>query len=669
MVLQAIRERLTGIIAIFIFGILIIPFAFVGVSSYFTSDNLNNIAVVNEEPIAMTDFTQSFQTYRMQMQRMLGASYDPNAYDSPIVKREHLDSMIDRALVRQVSLEAGLSVADDRLAEEIRNTPGFQVDGVFNPDVYQASLQANAITPLQYENQLRAGMVMNQFPATIAGSSIVTNRELEEFVRLQGQVRAFSAVLVPVELPGTEPEVDGTETGSEFVEPDTEAPAEPEPADPDSVLAEISEEELVEFYEANQFSFISEEKIILEYIELDAATIGGSVDPDEEQLRARFEQQKARFITPESRLASHILISVDPTAGADEIEAARVEAQGVRDQFGEGVDFAELARTYSQDEGSAGEGGDLGWVEPTIMVQAFEDALYELSLEAPVSDPVQTGFGWHVIQLREIRPAEGMSFEEARETIATEYRDEADERRFIEQADRMVDLIYEDPTTLEAAADELGLEIQLTEAFGRAGGMGITANPDVVRAAWSDLVLLQGSVSDPVDIGTNHMVMVRMAQHLPEAVPPLEEIRDQVSAAVVAERASDNAFLKAEGLLVRIREGVTPAEVAEAEGLELLEHEAAIRTGGELRPDVLAALFSLEPPAEGEATIEQVQLADGYAVISLTGVSDGKLEEGEELTAQNYRLRIANALGNQETLGFIKMLRSQSEIEVFEDKL
>jgi peptidyl-prolyl cis-trans isomerase D len=171
MVLQAIRERLTGIIAVFIFGILIIPFAFVGVSSYFTSDNLNNIAVVNEEPIAMNDFTQSFQTYRMQMQRMLGESYDPNAYDSPIVKREHLDSMIDRALVRQVSLEAGLSVADDRLAEEIRNTPGFQVDGVFNPDVYQASLQANAITPLQYENQLRAGMVMNQFPATIAGSS------------------------------------------------------------------------------------------------------------------------------------------------------------------------------------------------------------------------------------------------------------------------------------------------------------------------------------------------------------------------------------------------------------------------------------------------------------------------------------------------------------------
>jgi peptidyl-prolyl cis-trans isomerase D len=476
--------------------------------------------------------------------------------------------------------------------------------------------------------------------------------------------------LVPVELPGTEPEVDGIETGSEFVEPDTEAPAEPETADTDSAMPEISEEELVEFYEANQSSFISEEKIILEYIELDASTLGGAVDPDEEQLRDRFEQQKARFITPESRLASHILISVDPTAGADEIEAARVEAQGIRDQFGEGVDFAELARTYSQDEGSAGEGGDLGWVEPGIMVQAFEDALYELSLEAPVSDPVQTGFGWHVIQLREIRPAEGMSFEEARETIATEYREEADERRFIEQADRMVDLIYEDPTTLEAAADELGLEIQFTEAFGRAGGTGgITANPDVVRAAWSDLVLLQGSVSDPVDIGTNHMVMVRMAQHLPETVPPLEEIRDQVSAAVVAERASENAFMKAEGLLVRIREGATPAEVAEAEGLELLEHEAAVRTGGELRPDVLAAVFNLDPPPEGEATIEQVELADGYAVISLTSVSDGKLEEGEELTAQNYRLRIANALGNQETLGFIKMLRSQSEIEIFEEKL
>src|SRR5210317_2236479 len=109
MVLQSIRDRLTGIIAIFIFGILIIPFAFVGVSSYFTSDNLNNIAVVNEEPIQMTEFQQSFQDYRLQMQQMMGAAYDPDDYDSPIARREHLDSMIDRELLRQVAIDSGLS--------------------------------------------------------------------------------------------------------------------------------------------------------------------------------------------------------------------------------------------------------------------------------------------------------------------------------------------------------------------------------------------------------------------------------------------------------------------------------------------------------------------------------------------------------------------------------
>ena len=229
------------------------------------------------------------------------------------------------------------------------------------------------------------------------------------------------------------------------------------------------------------------------------------------------------------------------------MDTARQVAEDLARRARDGEDFAELARENSQDIGSAAEGGDLGWIEPGYMVQAFEDAAYELTLEHPISEPVQTGFGWHVIELRDIRPAEGMSFTEARDILVNEYRAEADERRFLEQADRMVDIIYEDPTTLSAAAEELGLEVMEAGPFGRLGGEGIAANPEVVSAAFSDLVLAQGSVSDPIDLGENHMVMIRLKEHLPEALMPLEEVRDRVVASVRRQQALDAASATAQG--------------------------------------------------------------------------------------------------------------------------
>jgi peptidyl-prolyl cis-trans isomerase D len=150
MVLQSIRDRLTGIIAIFIFAILIIPFAFVGVSSYFTSDAVNAIAVVNDQEITINQFNTGFQNYRRRMQAQLGAAFDPELFDQAIVRRQFLDQMINEELLVQVSTEAGLAVDDQRLALAIRDIEGFQVDGEFNTDVYQSRLAAQGRTPAHF---------------------------------------------------------------------------------------------------------------------------------------------------------------------------------------------------------------------------------------------------------------------------------------------------------------------------------------------------------------------------------------------------------------------------------------------------------------------------------------------------------------------------------------
>lgn len=660
MVLQSIRDRLTGIVLVFIVGILIVPFAFVGVSSYFQSDSQNSVAVVNDQQITLNQYNQGFQNYRRRMQAQMGAAFDPEEFDQPIIRRQYLDQLIDQQLLMQASNQAGLTVSNERLAEAIRNLSAFEVDGEFNADAYQSSLAAQGLSPQQFEADMRSNMVLSQFPTSIAASAIATDWEVKDYVRLQDQKRAFGAAVVHA-------------AADDAASPDATANGEDEQAAADTEAAAddaIPEEDLVAWYDAHQADYMSEEQVVISYVELDASKMGGAVEPSEETLKARFEDQKARFVTPEARLASHILIEVAQDAPEVDIESAKDKAEDLARRAREGEDFAELAKKYSEDLGSASKGGDLGWVEPGFMVKAFEDALYSLTMEHPISDPVQTAFGWHVIELRDIRPAEGMTFAEARPLLLDEYKSEEDERRFLEQADRLVDIIYEDPTTLDTAAQELGLEIKEAGPFGREGGEeGIAANMDVVKAAFSDLVLAQGAVSDPIDLGTNHIVLIKVKDHMPEALRPLAEVRDQVVAAVKHQRAMDAAKARAEEILAQVNSGKSMEEVTTPDDVEFVSAEAATRNQADLDPRLLEQLFEMPRPADGSPVNQVIELDDGYAVVQLTSVTDGELSDDDQLREQAYTRRITNASASEETFGFLRMLRAQSTVEVHEDRL
>ncbi len=584
--------------------------------------------------------------------------------------------MIDQELLSQVSVEAGLSVDSGRLADAIRNVAGFQVAGEFNADVYQSRLASQGLTAQQFENNMRAQMILGQLPTAISSSAISTGWELNDFVRMQEQKRAFKAILVPAQ---SNDSVGGEEAAEAVIEEaaadavieeeTAEAVIEEETAE--AVIEEeiIEEEAIVAWYESHADDYRSVERVVIQYLELDAATMGGEIAADEETLLAQFEAQQARFITPESRQASHILIEVDAQAPDAEVETARQEAEDLANRAMAGEDFAALAVEFSQDAGSAAQGGDLGWVEPGFMVQAFEDGLYELTLENPVSQPVQSGFGWHVIYLREIRPAEGMTFTEARPVLLAEYQEEEDERRFIEQADRLVDIIYEDPTTLEAAAAELDLHVQEAGPFSRAGGEGIAANSGLVKASFSDLVLLQGAVSDPVDVGENHLVMILLKEHLPEAVLALDEVRDQVVQSVRQQRAMEAAEARADEFLVLAVAGTDLSVIAADNGLEVIEAEAIMRDDAAVQADLRKELFLMDVPGEAGPLTEILKLSDGYAVVMLQSVTDGELLEEDVLKSQSFSRRIANSSASSETFGFLRMLRSQSEITVYEDRL
>ena len=638
MVLQSIRERLTGFLAFAILGILIIPFALVGVNEYFTSSSGNIVARINEKEISFNDFNQSFSNYRRRMQSIMGAAYDPVAFDGLVIRREHLDSLIDQELITQAAESMGLDVDDATLAQEIRNIPAFQVDGEFNADVYQSRLQVQGLSPKQFQNEMRLQFVISQLPRNITISSFATQAELTEFVALLDQKRTFRAAMVPAQK----------------IEP----------------AVEFSEEDIVAWYDSHNADYQSEEQLVIEYVELDAAFLPPGLPPEEDLLREQFEDQKARFISPEQRQVSHILIEVAADAGEAEMETARQLAEELSKRARDGEDFATLAQENSQDQGSASLGGDLGWVETGVMVQAFENAMYELSMQSPISDPVQTGFGWHVIQLREVREAAGMSFEEARMMLVAEYQDEISARAFLEQADRLVDLIYEDPTTLESAGLVMDLPVNELGPFTRAGGEGIAANPEVIEAAYSDLVLLQGSVSDPVNLDENRLVMIKLKEHFPVALKPLDEVREDVIASLNDKLARDNANASATDFLLALQSGSAEFDALASESeFEFALHEAVGRNS--FVPDVtlVKEVFKLQSPAENSPVQVVLPTGSGFAVVSLDSVEPGSLDDGALIASQQYERVLANSNASQEAYGLMRQLRHDADVEVFEDRI
>ena len=633
--LQFFRDRLSSVAAVLLLGLLVIPFAFVGVNSYFQTNVNSDVALVDGEPITALEYQQGFQNYLRQIQSLTGANFDLSLYDQPVARRNFLDRMIDQRLIQMSAEKAGYAVSEEELSARVMAIPNFQIDGVFDLEVYRNVLSAQGRTPRGFELQMASDMVRVQLPQAISDSSIATRSEIILLAKLQGQTRSFRSLPIAAD---------------QFVE-----------------SVEISESQISDFYAENLDRFMSEEQVLIEYLELDSASFADLVEVDEAELQARYESQESRFINPEARLASHILVNVPEDA--DEATEATIEqsVQDLVDRIRAGEDFAELAAEYSDDTGSAEEGGDLGWVEPGMMVSAFEDALYEI--QAPgVTDPVRTSFGFHIIQLREVREAEGMSFEEARPQLLTEYQEETADRLYLEQADRLVDMVYEDDSTLEPAAAELGLPILTTGPFGRSGGEGIAANQVIIDAAFTDLVLTEGAASDAIDIDNNHIVVLRVTEHLASAQQSLEEVRETIVAELTEDAAGEAIKAYAEGMLPELQAAESDLDtLATKAEQELVVAENAVRRDAQYGLDLVTAVFQL-PTSDELPQYHVVEASGDYSIVELQSIADGVLNPESPQNLQYVRT-IANSAAATEQSGLVASLRSLADIQVFEEQI
>ena len=419
----------------------------------------------------------------------------------------------------------------------------------------------------------------------------------------------------------------------------------------------ISDEEIQAYYDANQQDFSLEETVSVSYVLLDKNAIFDEIEVEESRIREQYEVERDSFEGASEKRASHILFEIEGSE-ADTIAAAAVARQRILD----GEDFGEVARELSIDTISAEEDGDIGYTDGTAFPEAVEEALVSLELNV-VSEPVVSEFGVHLLKLTEDAENVFPSFEEARERIEREIKSSEVELIYAERLEDMSNLAFE-TGDLIAISEDLGLEIQQSEAFSRSGGSGLFSNPNLVAEAFSDSVLIDGNNSEVVELNPSQSIVLRLLDYTEASVEPLDEVKAEIAVLIRTEMETEATQVLGEQIRQALESGNGVEELLTSNELEWIVEEGIERNAATVNREIVNQVFSMPAPVEGESEVNGISLANGsYAIIELNRVNVGQASDLEEFERESLMASLLQQMGNRDFQAFVANLRENADVK------
>ena len=606
---------------------LIIPFGLFGIDYYFrTPLGGDTIATVGNLRVSQGDFDQALRQQQETLQAQFGRNWDASLMENPELRRSVLERVINERLVGLGAERAGVKIDDKQLADRIASEPAFQEGGKFSRERYEAIARAQGFSVVGLDERLREDMRLTRYRDSIVQTAFVPRSTLDGFIRLSEQSREVSMIQVT----------------------------------PDAFLASVkpTEEQVRAYYESKSQEFAVPEQVRVEYVELSVDSLAARTPVDPEEVKKFYEANKSRFVQREERRASHILLAVKPDAPeaeqkAVEAKAAAIAAEVRRKPAG----FAEVARRESKDPGSAPQGSDLGFFARGAMVKPFEDAAFGAKKDEIVG-PVRTDFGWHVIRVTDVKPEKGKSLAEATPEIEAELKKGAASRRFVEVAEGLTNMVYEQSTSLKPAADQYGLAIQQTGWFAKSGGApGLLNNPKLLADVFSDNAIKAKRNTAAIEVAPSVLVAARVIEHKPASQRPYESVRAAIEQRLKREEALKLATADGEAKLKAAQEG-------KEAGLKWpAPLEVSRQKPGGLPPPVLDRVFRVD--ARKLPAVVGVSTPVGYALVRVTKVIDVQTIDDAKRKALGAQLRQTVALSELE--GSLASLRSHIGVEIRKD--
>jgi peptidyl-prolyl cis-trans isomerase D len=590
--LQTIRDRLTGPVLWVVIGVIAVPFAFWGIQSARTGGTDPTVAEVGGVKITQAQFRRKYEDNYQNLVRYMGASFRPDMIDPQRLRKGTLDDMIQEILLREAANQQGYRASDAALLDRLRIEPAFQKDGAFSAEAYRQALAAHGLTPDGYEAQQRDGIVVEQLRDAVLDGAFVGDGSITVAYQLAHEKRSFATIRI----------------------------------DPSKYVNDIAvtDQQVHAQYDAHKDQYLSPERIKLAYVELALDKLPKATAPSADVLKAVYEAEKAaRFSTPEERHAQHILIKF----GADK-EAALKKAESLADQLKKSADFASLAKENSDDAGSKTAGGDLGWVRRGMMPAPFDAALFNLK-PGEISAPVESPYGWHVIRLVDVHPEVTKPFEDAgvQQQLLEIYQQRDAAQHFQDASEKLDQIAFENPSSLDAVTKALGLTVQTTDWLTRNSTDGIAKAPAVVETAFSNDVLNAGENSKPLSIGTNDLIVIRKADYEAPRQQPFEEVAARIRDRLKAEGANAKARTIADAIVADLKQGKSIDAAAKAWGLTVQTVADAEHTQKDTDPALLVEVFKLPRPAAGAVSVGRVDLAqNAVAVVAVTAVKNADLK-------------------------------------------
>ncbi len=610
-----------------IFILIIPPFAFFGIDSYFQGGSGGNVvATVGSYKISQNEFTQALRERQEAIQRMSGGRVDPAMMESPQLRMSVIEGLVQQQLLLDRAARTGLTVTTQQVQAIINDVEVFRENGKFSYARYEEMLKVQGMTPVIFEEKVRQDLMIRHATHAFSVSTFVARTEAAQLLRVSEQQREVSHF---------------TLAADKFVP-----------------QVKLENDAAKKYYDGHADEFRVPEQVRVDYLVLSVEALLAQMRPEAAEVRKIYDGNLSRYQVKESRQASHILITSEGT-GPDAKTKAKAKADELYAQLKKTPgNFAALAKQHSRDPGSAANGGDLGFFERGSMVKAFDEAVFSMKA-GEIAPPVESEFGYHIIRLVAVRGGKGKTFEEVRPEIETELKRQMAGRKFAELAEAFSNTLFEQSDSLKPAADLIKAAPQKSGWITRSSADDARlGNARLLQAIFSDDVLKNKRNTEAIEVASGVLVAARVVEHKPAALQPF----DQVSGALVKKLTLQQA-----------------GQLAAQEGRARLE---ALRQGKEAQITWSAPLLASRGDPKGipvealrQAFKTDVSKVPAYSGAEASGggytlVRVSKLVEAGE-GAKDKQNAIAQTLrqvaGQAELAAYLASLKQKSEVKIRQD--
>lgn len=611
-----------------ILGLALLPFLFWGLESYQNMGSEGFVAVVEGEEISRREYEQALRDHHERLRAMLGANFDSTLLDSFEARNAVLERLIQQRLLHHEAVANGFAVLDSHLIKTLQEVPAFQKDGKFSKKQYNDLLNAQGLSPVLFESRVRQELLLQQLLDGYSEYAFVPKKIAERVHYLSEVQREINLERINFE----------------------------------QFLSQVMPEEgdIVAYYDAHKSDFDLPERVRVEYLVLTLAAAAKTETVSDEAVKGYFDEHQSEYDQEEERRASHILISVLADASETEKQTAREKAEQVLEQVEQNPErFAEIAKQYSDDPGSAMRGGDLGFFGRGMMVKSFEDRIFSMQLDE-VSDLVETDFGYHVIRLTGIKEGKQAVFEDVRAQIEEKLRLEMVANIFGEIVEDFSNTIYEENDDLKAAAEKFELTIQASDWIdSNTVEPPILANSAVIAAIFSEEAIINKRNTEAIEVSPDTYVSARVIEHKPATTQSLGVVRNQIEEKLKQQLAEAMAIKEGQAKLARLQAGevVDTIEWGEVRQISYAKPQG-------IDPDTLRVIFSTA--IEGlPAYTGTMSRKGGFDLIRINKVTEPEMVENERLV--NFSKQLQQMITQEEMSAYLAALRSRYDVRMKQD--